>query len=113
MFAVIWLRDLWVTSQDVEPLAYSEFLQMLDEGRIAEITITDTAIQGKLKQPLAQGETRDPSPPRPSPRAKALERGALSSAGSTGPGRAPARPGDRALLAAPRTREALPHEPLG
>ena len=37
LLAVIWLRDVWVTSQEVEPIAYSEFLQLvqLDQGSVA------------------------------------------------------------------------------
>jgi cell division protease FtsH len=58
LLAVIWLRDLWVTSREVEPVAYSEFLQMLERGQITEITIRDRIIQGALKEPLANGEKR-------------------------------------------------------
>ena len=58
MLAVIWLRDLWVTSRDVEPLAYSEFLQLLERGQVTEITIRDQLIQGSLRDPLPDGEKR-------------------------------------------------------
>lgn len=58
LLAVIWLRDLWVTSRDVEPLAYSEFLQMLEKGQIADIAIRDNVISGSLVKPLANGETK-------------------------------------------------------
>jgi cell division protease FtsH len=58
LVAIIWLRDLWVTSREVEPLAYSEFLQMLQNGQIADIAIRDNVISGSLVKPLANGETR-------------------------------------------------------
>src|SRR4051812_40431531 len=58
LLAVIWLRDLWVTSREVEPLAYSEFLHMLQSGQIADIAIRDNVISGSLTKPLANGETK-------------------------------------------------------
>ena len=33
VLAVVWLREAWVTAQEVEPLAYNEFLQMLEAAR--------------------------------------------------------------------------------
>jgi cell division protease FtsH len=58
LLAVIWLRDIWVTTRDVEPVAYSEFLQLLEKGQITEITVRDQLIQGALKDPLPDGEKR-------------------------------------------------------
>jgi cell division protease FtsH len=58
VLAIIWLRDLWVTSQEVEPLAYSEFLQMLEQGKIDEILIREKVLQGTLKEPLPHGEKK-------------------------------------------------------
>jgi len=58
MLAVIWLREAWVTSQQVEPLAYSEFQKLLEEGKVADITIRGELIHGTLKTPLPGGETK-------------------------------------------------------
>src|SRR5688572_25239405 len=58
MLAVIWLREAWVTSQQVEPVPYSQFQKLLDEGNVAEITIRGELIHGTLKTPLAGGETK-------------------------------------------------------
>jgi cell division protease FtsH len=58
LLAVIWLRELWVTSQEVEPVAYSQFLQLLEQGKISEIAIRDKVIQGSLKEPLPDGEKK-------------------------------------------------------
>ena len=34
MVAVFWMRDLWVTATQVQPIPYSEFLQHLKAGRL-------------------------------------------------------------------------------
>ncbi|HWL81817.1 MAG TPA: ATP-dependent metallopeptidase FtsH/Yme1/Tma family protein, partial [Roseomonas sp.] len=44
--------------QQVAALPYSRFEQLLHEGKVAEIGISDRFIQGKLKEPLPGGETR-------------------------------------------------------
>ena len=58
MLAVIWLRDAWVTSREVEPVPYSQFLQLLEQGKVSEIAIRDKVIQGSLREPLANGEKK-------------------------------------------------------
>ena len=51
MFAVMLLQQWWQTTQTVEVVPYSEFEQLLAQDRISEVTITDTRITGKLKEP--------------------------------------------------------------
>jgi cell division protease FtsH len=58
MVAVFWMRDLWVTSTQVQPIPYSEFLQHLKAGRLESITIGSQFIEGKLKTPQSDGRTR-------------------------------------------------------
>ena len=58
LLAVIWLRDVWVTSQEVEPIAYSEFLQLVQRGKVGEITIRGSTIAGTLTEPLPKGEKK-------------------------------------------------------
>jgi cell division protease FtsH len=57
LLAVLWLRELWVESQQIEPLPYSEFQRLLKEGQIKEIKISDRMIQGTLSAPV-QGRSR-------------------------------------------------------
>ncbi len=57
LLAVLWLRELWVESQQIEPLPYSEFQRLLKEGQIKEIKISDRMIQGTLNAPV-QGRSR-------------------------------------------------------
>jgi cell division protease FtsH len=56
--AMLWLQDLWKNFQQVEPVAYSEFLHHLKTGRIKEIAVTSNAIQGTYKEALPDGRTR-------------------------------------------------------
>ena len=43
------LQDAWQSATQVEPVPYSEFEKALAEGRIADVTISDRKITGKLK----------------------------------------------------------------
>lgn len=58
ILGVLWLRDLWVTSTQVEPIAYSQFEQDLKAGRIKEIAISNNVIQGTYKEPKPDQRTR-------------------------------------------------------
>ncbi len=58
LVALFWMRDLWVTSTQVQPIPYSEFLQHLKAGRLDSIAIGSQFIEGKLKAPAADGRTR-------------------------------------------------------
>jgi cell division protease FtsH len=49
------LQSWWTQSHQVETIAYSEFLKMLQDGELAEIGISETNIRGKLKQPTPEG----------------------------------------------------------
>jgi len=55
---VLWLREMWVTAQQVEPIPYSDFQQQLKAGRIKEIAVANNVIQGTYKDPLPDGRTR-------------------------------------------------------
>jgi cell division protease FtsH len=58
IIGVFWLRDLWVTATQVQPIPYSEFQQQLKAGTIKEIAISDNIIQGTYKEPTADKRTR-------------------------------------------------------
>jgi len=58
LVALFWMRDLWVTSTEVKPIPYSEFLQYLKGGELASISIGSQFITGTLKKPEADGRTR-------------------------------------------------------
>ncbi|MFN4148418.1 MAG: ATP-dependent metallopeptidase FtsH/Yme1/Tma family protein, partial [Rhodocyclaceae bacterium] len=60
IFAVLMLlliQDWWQTARSIEHVPYSEFEQALKEGRVAEVTVTDKVLTGKLKSPDGRGKT--------------------------------------------------------
>ena len=54
---ILWLQNLWQSSRSVEVVPYSQFEQALAQGRVAEVTIGETTITGRLKAPEANGKT--------------------------------------------------------
>ena len=58
VLGVLWLRDIWVTVAQVEPIPYSQFQQDLREGRIKDIAISANTVQGSYKEPKPDGRTR-------------------------------------------------------
>jgi cell division protease FtsH len=51
LVALMLVQRWWQEAQSVDVVPYSEFEQMLEQGRIAEITVGEQLIVGKLKQP--------------------------------------------------------------
>src|ERR1700676_3130456 len=58
VLGVLWLRDIYVTATQVEPVAYSEFEKELKAGEIKEIAISNNVIQGTYKNPRPDKRTR-------------------------------------------------------
>ncbi|MCG8548479.1 MAG: ATP-dependent zinc metalloprotease FtsH [Alphaproteobacteria bacterium] len=55
-FAVLMLiQQWWVGSRQVETVPYSEFQNLLKDGQVSEITISDQTIRGELREPLPDG----------------------------------------------------------
>ena len=51
VMGVVFIRDLWVQSQTIEAIPYSQFETYLDQGTIEEVTIGSSTIHGTFKQP--------------------------------------------------------------
>jgi len=51
MFAMVLLQQWWQTAQTVEVVPYSEFEKLLAADKIAEVTVSEQRITGKLKSP--------------------------------------------------------------
>src|SRR5437879_5614261 len=49
---VMLIQSLWLSFNQVETIPYSQFEQLLDGGKIAEVLVGADSIQGKLKEPL-------------------------------------------------------------
>src|SRR5438876_7159839 len=58
VLGVLWLRNLWMTASQVEPIAYSQFEQELKAGRVKDIAISNNVIQGTYKEPKPDKRTR-------------------------------------------------------
>ncbi|HJV50350.1 MAG TPA: ATP-dependent zinc metalloprotease FtsH [Noviherbaspirillum sp.] len=52
LLGVLWLRDIWQMSRQVEPLPYSQFIQELKAGNVDEIAVDPNFIRGTLRKPL-------------------------------------------------------------
>ena len=57
LVALMLVQRWWQEAQSVDVVPYSEFERMLEEGRIAEITVGEQLIIGKLKQPEGRKTT--------------------------------------------------------
>ena len=55
LLALTLIQQWWAGSRQVETISYSEFQNLLQGGKIAEISITDTHIRGKLNEALPEG----------------------------------------------------------
>jgi cell division protease FtsH len=49
--AVLFINDFIYTRKNIDSIPYSQFLKELEENRISEVMINDTAITGELKAP--------------------------------------------------------------
>jgi cell division protease FtsH len=58
VMAIVLVRDVWVSMNQVEAIPYSEFLRHLKAGELEEIAISNNVIEGKLKKPIPDGRTR-------------------------------------------------------
>ncbi|TWH31215.1 MULTISPECIES: ATP-dependent zinc metalloprotease FtsH [unclassified Aminobacter] len=48
---VMGLFQLWLASQEVAQLSHTELMRLVDEGKVASVTITETTVRGEFKQP--------------------------------------------------------------
>src|SRR6266566_9386393 len=58
MIGLLVVQYVYVTTQRVAPIPYSQFQQLLRDGKVAEIAVSDRYIQGKLKEPLPNGKSQ-------------------------------------------------------
>ncbi len=56
LMALLLLQSWWQQSQQLELVPYSEFEQALADGRIAEVTISDRTLTGRLTAPDSNGK---------------------------------------------------------
>jgi cell division protease FtsH len=56
VIGVLVVQYLWSSYSQIETIPYSQFEQLLNEGRIVEVTISADAVQGTLKEALPDGK---------------------------------------------------------
>ena len=58
VLGVLIAHDLWVRTQSVATLPYSEFQRLVSEKKVKEVWITQDAVHGELKEALPSGQKR-------------------------------------------------------
>ena len=58
ILGILLIQYVFSTAQQIAPIPYSQFQELLRGGKVAEIGISDRFIQGRLKEPLPGGQTR-------------------------------------------------------
>ncbi len=56
-FAIMLVQQWWHQAQTVEVVPYSQFEKLLSDNKIAEVTVSDQTITGKLKSPQGNKST--------------------------------------------------------
>ena len=55
MIGVFLFQFLWIKYLQVETVPYSRFTQLVNDGKVDEVTVSQDSIQGTLKQALPDG----------------------------------------------------------
>ncbi len=58
ILGIMVIQYVYVTTQQIAPIPYSQLQQLLRDGKVAEIGVSDRYIQGKLKEPLPDGKSQ-------------------------------------------------------
>ena len=58
MLAILWLQNLWISTQQIERISYSEFERHLRDGRVEGIAVYSNRIEGTFKEAMPGGQTR-------------------------------------------------------
>jgi cell division protease FtsH len=53
---ILMLQGIITTMRQVAPIPYSDFERYLEQGKVAEVAVSDNYIKGRLKEPLADGK---------------------------------------------------------
>jgi len=56
VMGIMFIHDIWVQQQTIQPVPYSELEQMLKEGKVADLTIKENYIYGDLTHPDEKGK---------------------------------------------------------
>ena len=56
VFGVLIFQELWTSYTKIETIPYSQFEHLLDENKIASVTVSTNSIKGSLKEALPNGK---------------------------------------------------------
>jgi len=56
VMGVLLFQAFWSSYTQIETIPYSQFETLLDEGKVAEVTVSSDSVQGTLKEPLPSGK---------------------------------------------------------
>jgi cell division protease FtsH len=56
MMGVLLFQAWWASYSQIETIPYSQFESLLDQGKVADVTVGTDSIQGTLKEPLPSGK---------------------------------------------------------
>ncbi|MDO9313571.1 MAG: ATP-dependent zinc metalloprotease FtsH [Burkholderiaceae bacterium] len=62
LLAIVMVRDWWQQSHTIETVPYSTFERYLSEGRIDEVTVSETLMTGRYRSPGKDGRTHVVAP---------------------------------------------------
>lgn len=55
---VVLLRDIWTNYNQVTPIPYNQFLDLLDSGEVSKVVVTQNHLRGELKNDLESGHSK-------------------------------------------------------
>jgi len=58
LFGIILIQSYWANITQVARIPYSQFLDLLHDGKVKEVGVSDNYLQGTLKEALPGGQTR-------------------------------------------------------
>ena len=58
ILGVLALQYFYSAAEKIQSIPYSQFAQLLQDHKIAEVAVSDRYIQGKLKEPLPSGKAQ-------------------------------------------------------
>ena len=56
LLGILLFQQFWTSYTQIETIPYSQFETLLDQDRVAEVTVSADSVQGTLKEPLPDGK---------------------------------------------------------
>ena len=81
LIAIIVFQNWWIAHESIQPIAYSQFLQFVQEHKVESVQVEGQRIYGKLKQPLPSGRELFSTTSVPPQLAETLQKGGVTFTG--------------------------------